>query len=84
LKLDGYQVVLEAHWRPVWIAVAAVFLFQLFKPSLTRAKAAVKLPAMPAMGAQQQRAIIWVLLAVGLVWPFFGSRGAVDVATLAL
>jgi branched-chain amino acid transport system permease protein len=26
----------------------------------------------------------WVLLAVGFVWPFFGSRGAVDIATLAL
>ncbi|HDR9756042.1 MULTISPECIES: high-affinity branched-chain amino acid ABC transporter permease LivM [Burkholderia] len=84
LKLDGYQVVLTPHWRPVWIAVAAVFLFQLFKPWLVRAKSAVKLPAMPAMGARQQRAVVWVLLAVGLVWPFFGSRGAVDVATLAL
>ncbi|WP_350649987.1 DUF3382 domain-containing protein, partial [Pseudomonas sp. HY13-MNA-CIBAN-0226] len=68
----------------VWIAVAAVFLFQLFKPWLMRAKAVVKLPAAPTMGARQQRVIIWVLLAVGLVWPFFGSRGAVDVATLAL
>lgn len=36
LKLDGYKVVLEPHWRPVWIAVAAVFVFQLLKPLLTR------------------------------------------------
>jgi len=84
LKLDGYKVVFEAHWRPVWIAVAAVFVFQLLKPLLTRARGAVKLPAAPAMGARQQRVAIWVLLGVGLVWPFFGSRGAVDVATLAL
>ena len=84
LKLDGYQVVLEPHWLPVWAAVAAVFLFQLFKPWLVRAKAAMPLPAMPAMGAKQQRAILWGLLAAGLVWPFFGSRGAVDIATLAL
>jgi branched-chain amino acid transport system permease protein len=52
LKLDGYQVVLTPHWRPVWIAVAAVFLFQLFKPWLVRAKSAVKLPAAPAIGAR--------------------------------
>ncbi|PZX31859.1 high-affinity branched-chain amino acid transport protein (ABC superfamily, membrane) [Cupriavidus phytorum] len=84
LKLEGYQVVLEPHWRPVWLAVAAVFLFQLFKPVLSRAGSAVRLPALPQLGAQQQRVAVWVLLAVGLVWPFFGSRGAVDVATLAL
>ncbi|AOJ72017.1 MULTISPECIES: high-affinity branched-chain amino acid ABC transporter permease LivM [Burkholderia] len=84
LKLDGYQVVLEAHWRPVWIAVAAVFLFQLFKPALVRAKAAVRMPATPPLGAREQRAIVWALVAFGFVWPFFGSRGAIDVATLAL
>ncbi|WP_432257676.1 high-affinity branched-chain amino acid ABC transporter permease LivM [Cupriavidus sp. TMH.W2] len=84
LKLEGYKVVLEPHWRPVWIAVAAVFLFQLFKPMLSRAGSAVHLPAVPQLGARQQRVAVWVLLAVGLVWPFFGSRGAVDVATLAL
>ncbi|EYS86016.1 leucine/isoleucine/valine transporter permease subunit [Cupriavidus sp. SK-4] len=84
LKLEGYKVVLEPHWRPVWIAVAAVFLFQLFKPLLSRAGSAVRLPAVPQLGARQQRVSVWVLLAVGLVWPFFGSRGAVDVATLAL
>ena len=60
LKLDGYQVVLEPHWRPVWAAVAAVFLFQLFKPWLVRAKAAMPLPAMPAMGAKQQLSLIHI------------------------
>ena len=84
LKLEGYRVVLEPHWRPVWIAVAAVFLFQLFKPVIHRSTSAVKLPALPTLAPGQQRAAVWVLLAVGLIWPFFGSRGAVDVATLAL
>ncbi|MFX6035541.1 DUF3382 domain-containing protein, partial [Acinetobacter baumannii] len=49
LKLEGYRVVLEPHWRPVWIAVAAVFLFQLFKPLIHRTTSAVKLPALPAL-----------------------------------
>ena len=82
LKLEGYQVVLTPHWRPVWIAVAGVFLFQLF--AVARAREIVGEAAGDARdGAQQQRVIVWVLLAVA-VWPFFGSRGAVDVATLAL
>lgn len=84
LKLDGYQVVLEQHWRPVWIAVALVFVFQLCKPMLTRTTRAIKLPALPSLGKRQQRGAMWALLAVGLIWPFLGSRGAVDVATLAL
>ena len=84
LKLDGYKVVLEQHWRPVWIATAIVFVFQLIKPMLVRSRRAIRLPAMPTMGRRQQLTAMWVLLAVGLVWPFVGSRGAVDVATLAL
>ncbi|MGO4332888.1 high-affinity branched-chain amino acid ABC transporter permease LivM [Cupriavidus sp. 2TAF22] len=84
LKLEGYKVVFEPHWQPVWLAVGAVFLFQLFKPLFQRAGAGIKLPSVPALGAGQQRKAIWLLLAVGLVFPFFGSRGAVDVATLAL
>ncbi|BCG04148.1 leucine/isoleucine/valine ABC transporter permease (plasmid) [Paraburkholderia sp. PGU19] len=84
LKLDGYRVVLEHHWRPVWIAVIAVFLFQLFRPGLGRIKESVRLPQLPALGVRRQRTVIAGLFAVGAVWPFFGSRGAVDTATLAL
>jgi branched-chain amino acid transport system permease protein len=84
LTLQGYTIVLESHWRPVWIAVGAVFLFQLAQPLWRRKAVGIKLPALPEMSSRQQRLGLWVLLAIGLVWPFFGSRGAVDVATLAL
>ncbi|CAD6558614.1 hypothetical protein LMG27952_06653 [Paraburkholderia hiiakae] len=84
LTLDGYQVVLQQHWRPVWIAAAVVFVFQLVKPMFVRATSGVRLPKAPALGARQQRVAIWVLLAFGAVFPFMGSRGAIDVATLAL
>lgn len=84
LRLDGYHVVLHPHWRPVYIAVIAVFLFQLCKPMLQRAGAGIKLPAMPQLKPAQQRNALLVLLLIGLVWPFFGSRGAVDIATLAM
>jgi len=84
LRMEGIRLVLEPHWQPVWLAAAAVFVFQLVKPTLTRLGRGVRLPALPPLDARRQRAAVWVLLAVGLAWPFFGSRGAVDVATLAL
>ncbi|HEY4072661.1 MAG TPA: high-affinity branched-chain amino acid ABC transporter permease LivM [Herbaspirillum sp.] len=98
LQLDGYLIVLHAHWAPVAAAVAVVFLFQLckpwFKPLLAQSskgfRTAVKLPALPklplftALTVRQQRNTLRLLLLIGLIWPFFGSRGAVDVMTLAL
>ncbi|KAF1041579.1 MAG: hypothetical protein GAK35_03229 [Herbaspirillum frisingense] len=84
LQLEGYRVVLNTHWTPVLVAVAAVFLFQLAKPALSRGTAGIKMPALPRMQPGQQRVAVLLLLAVALVWPFFGSRGYVDVMTLAL
>ncbi|WP_343653740.1 high-affinity branched-chain amino acid ABC transporter permease LivM [Herbaspirillum sp.] len=84
LQLEGYRVVLNTHWTPVLVAVIAVFLFQLVKPALSRSAAGVKLPALPRMQSRQQRAAVIILLMAALVWPFFGSRGYVDVMTLAL
>jgi branched-chain amino acid transport system permease protein len=101
LQLHGYEVVLHAHWTPVLIAVAAVFLFQLCKPLLTtpwknlRARTTVAafplLRSMPVFSAFCQALCVrhrpqamGLLLLIVLAWPFFGSRGAVDVMTLAL
>ncbi|MFB9124436.1 high-affinity branched-chain amino acid ABC transporter permease LivM [Paraburkholderia dipogonis] len=84
LKLEGYRVVLESHWRPVWIAMLVVFVFQLSRPGFAYVSNRVRMPAFPAFNARQQRIIVWMLFGIGLVWPFFGERGSVDVATLAL
>ncbi|WP_299537893.1 high-affinity branched-chain amino acid ABC transporter permease LivM [uncultured Herbaspirillum sp.] len=84
LQLEGYRVVLNTHWTPVLVAVLAVFLFQLAKPALLRTRAGIKLPTLPRMQPGQQRAAMMILLMAALVWPFFGSRGYVDVMTLAL
>lgn len=70
LRLEGYQVVLTPHWRPVWIAVAGVFLFQLF--AVARAREIVGEAAGPArdgraaaardrLGAARGRARVAVL-----------------------
>ena len=88
LQFEGYRVVLNPHYTPVLVAVALVFLFQLAKPWLARStakvRASVRWPAPPRLQPERQRAILLMLLVIGVIWPFFGSRGTVDVATLAL
>jgi branched-chain amino acid transport system permease protein len=84
LQLEGYRVVLNTHWMPVLVAVLVVFVFQLLKPTLSRSSAKLRLPALPKLQPVQRRYATWLLLVVALVWPFFGSRGNVDIATLAL
>ena len=84
LQLEGYRVVLVTHWTPVLVAMLAVFVFQLAKPALARHGGAIKLPSLPRLQPRSQRMALLLLLAMALVWPFFGSRGYVDVMTLAL
>jgi branched-chain amino acid transport system permease protein len=58
--------------------------------SLQPGSHAPKLPGLPAQASNfltlpsTQRWIILGLIVVALAWPFFGSRGAVDIATLIL
>ncbi|HSC82731.1 MAG TPA: high-affinity branched-chain amino acid ABC transporter permease LivM [Pseudomonas sp.] len=97
LKLTTVGIKLEVHGASsgvLWsIAVAAVAMFcwQLFRDQIASAWAqAPKLPSVPSEASNfltlpsTQRWIILGLIVVGLAWPFFGSRGAVDIATLIL
>ena len=69
----------------------AMFVWQLFRDRFDSIWA--RRPTLPGMSAgtsnfltlpSVQRWIIFGLILVALVWPFFGSRGAVDIATLIL
>ncbi|MGL4315959.1 MAG: high-affinity branched-chain amino acid ABC transporter permease LivM [Pseudomonas sp.] len=97
LKLTTVGIKLEVHGASsgvLWsIAVAAVAMFcwQLFRDQIADAWAlAPKLPSVPSEASNfltlpsTQRWIILGLIVVALAWPFFGSRGAVDIATLVL
>jgi len=97
LKLETVGVNLEVHGatpRTLWIvALAAVLMFvwQLVRDPLTagwRNRGGLQLPA-TGLGTRltepkTQRWVILGLVLVALVWPFYGSRGAVDIATLIL
>ena len=97
LKLETVGVNLEVHGatpRTLWIvALAAVLMFvwQLVRDQVTagwRRSGGLQLPA-TGLGTKltepkTQRWVILGLVLVALVWPFYGSRGAVDIATLIL
>ncbi|GAC1036347.1 high-affinity branched-chain amino acid ABC transporter permease LivM [Pseudomonas sp. No.117] len=97
LKLETVGVNLEVHGatpRTLWtVAMAAVLMFvwQLVRDPLTagwRRSGGLQLPQ-TGLGSRltepkTQRWVILALILVALVWPFYGSRGAVDIATLIL
>src|SRR3989338_9187941 len=97
LKLTTVGIKLEVHGASasaLWIiAGCAVLMFawQLLRNRFGAAWAASpKLPGLPGQASNfltlpsTQRWIILGLILVALAWPFFGSRGAVDIATLIL
>jgi branched-chain amino acid transport system permease protein len=96
IQVDGVNVSLNRTPTPVVIAVAIVFLLRLFQYPLRAVWAKLKIPASwrdnPATAAVSRarqhpryQMMFWVLLlAAAVIWPFTASRGAVDVATLAL
>ncbi|AEB57471.1 high-affinity branched-chain amino acid ABC transporter permease LivM [Ectopseudomonas mendocina] len=72
-------------------AATLIFFWQLLRDRITPAWA--KRPRLPSGSGQlgnfltlpsTQRWIILAMVMVALVWPFFASRGAVDIATLIL
>lgn len=97
LKLSVIGIGLQvegASPRTLWtiaIAAALVFVWQLFRNRLPGSGGfTALLPSMPSSVTHRltlpstQRWIIMLLVVVALVWPFFGSRAAVDIATLIL
>jgi len=96
LKLTTVGIRLEVHNASpalLWsIAACALgmFCWQLWRDRLAGLWPASRRPAVPE-GAKallarpaSRRLGLLALLAVALVWPFFASRGAVDLATLVL
>ena len=97
LKLTIVGVYIEVHNTSAFtlsvIAICSLLLFLrvLFSDQLSAAwKSTPGLPKVPGKATNfltlpsTQRWIILGLVIVALVWPFYGSRGAVDIATLIL
>jgi len=97
LKLTIVGIKLEVHGASptgLWAIAAsaiAMFFWQLLRGQLSGALAQLpKLPSVPGKASEfltlpsTQRWVVLGLIMVALAWPFFGSRGAVDIATLIL
>jgi len=94
LKTEGIALTISAADADTWSliigAVLLVFFYQLFRD---RIAALITLPSLPAVGRLvpegkqgerfKQLAIAFII-AAALIWPFFASRGSVDLATLTL
>ncbi|HEX8541558.1 MAG TPA: high-affinity branched-chain amino acid ABC transporter permease LivM [Pseudomonas sp.] len=75
----------------IFACAIAMFLRVLFHEQISAAwRSSPSMPVMPAKASNfltlpsTQRWIMLGLIMIALVWPFFGSRGAVDIATLIL
>ncbi len=96
LRVEGVSLLLEGnpYHRVVLIAMAAVFLARLLQEPLRQTAVRLSVAAGAARisrllpGRERLASIrvpaLFLLLAGTLCWPFFASRGAVDVGTLAL
>ncbi len=84
---EGATITLDGNWLPVLVAMAAVFVARLARAPVKAATGLVRigriLPSPERMEAYRP-ALLAALIIFAAVWPFTASRGAVDVATLAL
>jgi len=95
LSIDGIKLIVEGASTTTLLIIAAcsvlMFLRVLFNAQISAAwRASPKVPSMPAGASdfltqpKTQRWILLGLIVVAFIWPFYGSRGAVDLATLVL
>lgn len=97
LVADGLSLVIEGAdaktVRYIVFAALAVFLFQLFKEKLGGIASSIPLPrkaygqatvVSQAQRDKRERLFTIIVVALALIWPFFASRGNVDLATLVL
>src|SRR5690606_31407671 len=82
---SGMQTHLKPEWNMILAGMAIVFVFQLIRPMFGRVfKSSGKKRSLPVLSDQARRGLIFLLVAIALVWPFFTGRSQVDIATLVL
>jgi len=87
LVTEGITLTLAWDGWKVMTAMAIVFVVRLLTPQISQAmqgvkKASSKLPSINF--AEHQTILITIVIVFAFIWPFFSSRGAIDIATLTL
>jgi len=88
LLRQGARTFIEPRWDLVGLASAGVFVFHCLRGWLAKPWSKLRLPSLPhgVTSALAGRQKLWLMLAIAaaLIWPFFGNRSQVDIATLVL
>lgn len=86
LVRQGMSSTINPEWGTILTGMAVVFVFQLFvRPFFAKLfKGKSKALKMPEMNERSRNGIIFLLIAIALIWPFFSGRSQVDIATLVL
>ena len=82
---SGMNTTVQPEWPLIFYGMAAVFIVQLLRPTLTGkfSKRGVSFK-IPTMGDRTRQVLIGALILLALVWPFFSGRSQIDIATLVL
>ncbi|WP_312538494.1 high-affinity branched-chain amino acid ABC transporter permease LivM [Achromobacter mucicolens] len=83
---QGARTSMESNWSLVALAAAVVFVFQLLRPwlAIPFKKLKTSLPTLSSAPARNHKPLMFLLLAIAVIWPFFAGRSSVDIATLVL
>ncbi|MCZ2104035.1 MAG: high-affinity branched-chain amino acid ABC transporter permease LivM [Comamonadaceae bacterium] len=84
LERAGARTNIAPHWSTLLWGCLAVFVVQLLRPLVLPRLPAVRLPSLPSFEPAQHRVLMLAILVAAVVWPFFGGRNSVDIATLTL
>lgn len=85
IMTHGMQSDLQPQWHMIIMGMVIVFVAQLMRPAIKSSMSRrMSLPSLPAITDSVRRKGLVLLILVALVWPFFGNRAQVDLATLVL
>jgi len=81
----GANIHLETRWEYIWGGMLAVFTVQLLRPYLLKPlQTRLKPFELPSFNPRLRNGLIFLLVVLALIWPFFSGRAQVDIATLVL
>ncbi len=82
----GIKTELQPDWQMIAIGMGLVFVVQMIKPILHRARqlSAVSRFTMPQPSARVRQILVLLVVLAALIWPFTTGRAQVDIATLVL
>ena len=89
LVRQGISMAIVPDWSIVLIGMAIVFVVQLVKPLIfkngkTAPAKKLRSDRHAVLGQKTMFGLFALMLVIAVVWPFFGDRGQIDIATLVL